>query len=129
MALEDKIDALIEALNANTKALGGAAGKASTGGSSGKSSSGKASATKKKDGISPDDFAEEFGKYLSTGSKDDKAKAKKVVGGIIKKFDAERVSKIDPDDFDDALAILKAYRDEDEDPLELFDEDDDGGMM
>lgn len=132
MSLEDKIDALTAAIEANTKALTGGAGTKSTGtkstgtkstGTKGKSSSGA-------NGVTVDQVAEAFGGYLNSGSAAAKKKAKLVVKGIVENFDAERITKIDPEQFKEAMELLAQYKDG-EDPLDLFDsdEDDDDGMV
>lgn len=128
MSLEDAINKLTAAVEANTKALGGKAPAKETAGSSKPSK--PAASSKKKDGPDLDEVVDKFGTYLNEGSAAHKKKAKKIVAAILSKFDQARVSKLEPDDFVEALDLLAQYQ-EGEDPLDVFEdeEDDDDGMM
>ena len=108
MALEDKIEELIAAIKENTAAVkGGASAPAKE---SKPSSSGKAPEKKRTTTI--DQVAKAFGSYLSTEG--DKGKA--AVRKIIAHFGVGKVSEIDEDSFDEALALLKKFQDG-EDPF------------
>lgn len=126
MSLEQKIEALTAAIEANTKVHSG--GKAPAKSTGGKSTGGKSTTGAK--GVTVDQVAEAFGGYLNSGSAAAKKKAKLVVKAIVEKFDAERITKIDPDDFKEAMGLLTEYKDGD-DPLGIFEEedDDDDGMV
>ena len=136
MSLEAKAKAfttaLIDLMTEIAASGGESPAKTTSKPASGKPASGKAAGGKKGAEITVDTVAEKFGNYLNTGSAAAKKKAKIVVKGIIEHFEAERISKIDPDQFGEALKLLKQYED-DEDPLDLFDEDgeddDDDGMV
>lgn len=122
MSVEAKAKALSDALvDLMTEIAGSGGGSTKATGS--KPASGRKPAASKKKEIMVDDLAEAFGKYLNTGNAAAKKKAKSAVQGIVANFDAERVTKLDPDNFEEALDLLKQYQDG-EDPLSLFDEDD-----
>ena len=128
MSLEEALAANTAALEANTAALTG--GKASTG-TAAKKTPAKKPAAKKPAAVTVDVVAEKFGAFLNSGSAAAKKKAKVIVKGIVDNYEAERITKIDPDSFEEAIAFLKQYQDG-EDPLELFeseDDDDDDGMV
>ena len=129
MSLEDRIAELTAAVEANTAALLGGeapARKGNTATRRGGKATGEKTTTKK--GPTVDEVAEKFGAYMTTGSAAAKKKAKQVVKAITEHFEAERVTKIDPGQFQEALDILAQYED-DEDPLGVFDEDDGDGMV
>lgn len=99
MALEDKIDALIEALNANTKALsgsGGGSGKAASGGSK------PAAAAAAKKGPTLDAVVKRYGAYMAAEGDDGKAMVRKVV----KHFDGTKISELDESKYQEALDLL-----------------------
>lgn len=128
MSLEAAIKELTEAVKANTAAQGGKAPAKST---SGTKSTSKTT-SKKKEGPDITEVAEAFGEFLNNGSTAAKKKAKKIVQAILEKLDAPRVTKLDADDLPEAMELLTAYKDDGEDPLDVFedeDEDDDGGMV
>jgi len=122
MSLELEIKALREALEANTAAL---AGGESSGKTAGKTSTRKSTAKK---ATTVDQMAKIVGAYLTEGDKADKAMAKKNVTKIVEHFDAERVSLIDPDKFDEVLQMVEAFK-EGEDPIGDGDGDDDGASL
>ena len=124
MSLEDRIAELTAAVEANTAALLG--GEAPAKKAPAKKAPAKKTTTKK--GPTVDEVAEKFGAYMTTGSAAAKKKAKQVVKAITEHFEVERVTKIDPGQFQEALDMLAQYED-DEDPLGVFDEDDDDGMV
>lgn len=129
MSLEAKTQALATAFaDLIAEIAGGSTGETKSAG--GKAAGAKGKAAGKKAGTTVDQLAEKFGAFLSSGSAAEKKKAKQIVGAIVQHFDAERVSKIDPENFDEALTMLAAYQNDD-DPLDLFDGDgdDDGGLM
>lgn len=117
--LTAKIGELIETMGGETKPAGKAPAKAS--GKTPAKSGGKKP-------TSPDAVAEAFGTYLASGSTAEKKKARQVVKAVVDKFDVERISALDASDFDEALSILKEYQ-AGEDPLEIFEEDEDEGML
>ena len=125
MSLEAALAANTAALEANTAALTGGKAPAKAAGSK------PAGRAAKKADITVDVVAEKFGDFLNTGSAAAKKKAKLVVKGIVTHFEVERITKLDAEDFPKAMELLGQYQ-EGEDPLELFDEeneDDDGGMV
>lgn len=127
MSLEAKIEALTTAVENLTAKMEGGAPAKSTGTAKPKATG---TAKAKPKGPTVDDVAEKFATYMNKGSAAAKKKAKVVVKGIVDHFEAERITKIDPDSFPEALKLLEAYEDG-EDPLELFgeEEEDDGGMV
>lgn len=122
MSVEAKTQALASALaDLITEIAGsGGASKPASKPAAGK----KPAASSKKKEIMVDDLAEAFGKFLNTGNAAAKKKAKTAVQGIVAHFEAERVTKLDPDNFEEALDLLKQYQDG-EDPLSLFEEEED----
>lgn len=120
MSLESEIKALREAIEANTAALAGSESpaKATT-----KSTGTKRTTTKT---TTVDQVAKVVGTYLTEGDKAEKAKAKKNVQKIVDHFDAERVSLIDPDKFDEVLEMVASFK-EGEDPI--GGDDDDGASL
>lgn len=124
MSLEAKIDALIEALDRNTASTnGGAEAAAPAKKAPAKKTPAKKPAAKK--GPTVDELAERFGNYMKTGTKADKAEAKANVMKIVEHFESDRITNIDPDNFQEAIDLLTQYE-EGEDPLAGEDDDDDG---
>ncbi len=128
MSLEAKIDALIEALDRNTASNSGdaAATPAKKPAAAAKKTPAKKPAAKK--GPTVDDLAERFGNYMKTGTKADKAEAKANVMKIVEHFESDRITNIDPDNFQEALDLLTQYE-EGEDPLSGDDDDDGDDIM
>lgn len=129
MSLEEAIKANTAAVEKLTAQLAKGGGSASTGSKPTGKAGGKSTSGAK--GVTVDQVAEAFGGYLNSGSAAAKKKAKLVVKGIVENFDAERITKIDPEQFKEAMELLAKYKDG-EDPLELFesdDDDDDDGMV
>jgi hypothetical protein len=124
MSLEDRIAELTAAVEANTAALLG--GDAPAKKAPAKKAPAKKTTTKKGPGV--DEVAEKFGAYMNTGSAAAKKKAKQVVKAITEHFEVERITKMDPDQFQEALDMLAQYED-DEDPLGVFDDEDEEGMV
>lgn len=93
MALEDAILALTKAVEANTKALGGAGGGKASGGS--KPSGGKKATTL-------DQVAKRYGAYMSAEGDDGKAMVRKVVNH----FGVKKISELEESQFDEALELL-----------------------
>lgn len=94
MSLEDAINALTKAVEANTKALGGAGGTKSTGGTT--------KAADKKKGPTLDAVAKRYGAYMSAEGDDGKAMVRKVV----KHFDVKKISELEEGQFEEALSLL-----------------------
>lgn len=127
--MDAHIEKLVAALDRHSAALEkfvGAAGKGAAGATGGASSGGsKPNAGKK--GPTLDDITKNFTDFMSTTDKDERTRRKEIVLGIAGKFGADRATTIDPKHFQEALDLLKAYRDDNEDPLELFGEAGDEG--
>lgn len=115
MSLEQQIEKLTAALEANTKALLGSGGGKSSGG--GSSSSGGGKSTKKE--LTVDDLGKKFSAYLAAEGDEAKANVRK----IVQKFGVKKITALDPSDFEEALAILAKLEDG-EDPFE-----DEGGSL
>lgn len=135
MSLEDKIEALTAAVEANTAALLGGeapAEKAPAKKAPAKAPAKKAPAKKPaaKKGPTADDIAKQFGEYLKTGDEDEREAAKANVKAIISHMETDRITNLDPEQYQDALDYLDAFKNGD-DPFgdgEEEEEDDDGLM-
>jgi len=124
MSLEAKIDLLIEALDRNTAAKGGDdAAPAKKPAAAAKKPAAKKTTAKK--GPTVDDLAERFGNYMKAGTKAEKAEAKANVMKIVEHFESDRITNIDPENFQEALDLLTQFE-EGEDPLGGEEEEDDG---
>jgi len=127
MSLEAAIAKLTEAVEANTAALaGGAAPSKPASKPAGGAKKAPPKKTTKKE-TTADDVVAAFGEYLKTGSKETRDEAKANVKKIVDHFGVERITLLDPENFDEALAFLKQYQDG-EDPLE-DEEEEDGDLM
>ena len=128
MSIEKLLTDLTAAVEANTAALLGGA-SADTGGET-KAPAKKAPAKKapaKKAAITVDVLAKRFGEYLKTGSKDDREVAKANVTALIAHFDTDRLTNLDPENFEEALAFLDQFE-AGEDPFGGEEEEDDDGF-
>ena len=121
MSIEKLLTELIEAIRENTAALSGSA-TSPTPKPSAKKTTAKKTAAKKSAEITVDALAKRVGEYLKTGSKEDREIATKSVMAIVKHFDAERITKIDPEHFPEVVRLLDAYE-AGEDPLADVDEE------
>ena len=117
MAIEDKIDALIAALDRNTAAHGGkastAAGKAADAAIE-KEATRAAAATAKKTAASKltlDGVKEKFLAYLGTEDKKEKAKRATQIKAITDHFGVGKIGEIDEENWKEALGYLKAFED------------------
>jgi hypothetical protein len=133
MSLEQAIKDLTAAVEANTAALAGGASKPASkpAGKAAEKPAGKAaSKPAAKKGPGPDVLAETFGLYLKTGSAAERKEAKANVKAIIDHFEVDRITNLDPEHYEEALALLEQFKDG-EDPLgdgEEEEEDDDSLM-
>jgi hypothetical protein len=99
MSLEAEIKALTEAMKENTAALkAGGGGKTSSGGTTKGSSGGKKATTL-------DQMAKRYGAYMAAEGDDAKANVRKV----IKHFGVKKISEIDENQYDEALAFLDQF--------------------
>lgn len=131
MSLEAKIDLLIEALDRNTAAKGGDdAAPAKKTAAANKPAANKTTPKKTtaKKGPTVDDLAERFGNYMKAGTKAEKAEAKANVMKIVEHFESDRITNIDPENFQEALDLLTQFE-EGEDPLGGEEEDDGDDIM
>lgn len=127
MSLEDQIAKLTAAVEANTKALGGAATKPAAGKPAGKPAAGAKKPAAKK-ATTADDIAEAFGSYLKTGDKDERDAARANVKAIISAMDVARITELEADRFDEALGYLKQFENG-EDPFEGGEAEGDDDLM
>lgn len=123
--LEEKIDALIAAINENTAvhkgiasklgaaAAGAGAGKtagAAAGGKAAGAAAGKTAANKPK-AKTIEDIRAAFGGYLSTKDKALREVRLEQVAAINNHFGVAKASDLDPKDYAEALGYLKVYED------------------
>lgn len=128
MSLEAKIEELTGKIDELIAVMGNGEAKAPAKKAPASGGAKKATTASKKKGPSPDDVAEAFGTYLTTGSATEKKKARTVVKAIVDKFEVERITALDESDYEEALQLLKDYQ-SDEDPLDLFDDEGDDDSM
>lgn len=136
MSIEKLLTDLIAAVEANTAAIqgGGAPADAPAKKAPAKSAPAKKAPAKKapakKAAITVDVIAKRFGEYLKTGSKDDRETAKANVTALIAHFETDRLTNLDPESFEDALAFLDQFE-AGEDPFGDGEEegDDDGSDL
>lgn len=136
MSLEDKIEALTAAVEANTAAveantaalLGGdaPAEKAPAKKAPAKKAPAKKAPAKK--GPTADDIAKQFGEYLKTGDEDEREAAKANVKAIISHMETDRITNLDPEQYQDALDYLDAFKNGD-DPFGDGEEEEDDDLM
>lgn len=132
MAIEKLLTDLIAAVEANTAAIQGGASaetpakKAAPAKSAPAKKAPAKKAPAKKAAITVDVIAKRFGEYLKTGSKDDREAAKANVTALIAHFDTDRLTNLDPESFEDALAFLDQFE-AGEDPFGEEEEGEDDG--
>lgn len=129
MSLEQAIKDLTAAVEANTAALAGGESKPAAKAPA-KAPAKKAPAKKaEKKGPGPDDLAEAFGAYLKNGSAAERKEAKTHVKAIIDHFEVDRITNLDAEHYEEALAMLEQYKDG-EDPLgDGEEEEEDDNLM
>lgn len=126
MSLEDKIDKLTAAIEANTAALGkGGAVKASD--KAIDAAAAKAGAGKKV--LKIDDLRKAFGEYLGTEDDDLKAARTKRMAAINKHFGVKKISELDEERWPEAMAKLKAAIAAEKVADEPADEDEDEALV
>jgi len=128
MSLEAAIAKLTAAVEANTAALeaGGGGEAPAKKAPAKKPAAGAKKAPAKKKEPTADDIAAAFGEYLKTGDADERAEAKGNVKAIIEHMETDRITNLDPEQYADALAYLKAFKDGDDPFAEEGGEDEDG---
>lgn len=132
MSLEAQIKELTEALRENTEALLSGGGAPAKGKAPAKSKADDEEKAPAKGGrkakITADVMAKKYAAFLSEGSAAEKKKAKQIVKGILEHLDAERVSAIEAENWDEAVELLTQYQNG-EDPLDILDGGDDDDAM
>jgi hypothetical protein len=103
MALEDKIDALIKSLDANTAALGKIAGAAKTAAAAGGTTTKPAG----KAAVKLEDVQKAYSAYLTVTDEDEREKRKAKVVKINEHFGVAKVTAVDPAKYGEALEVLK----------------------
>lgn len=111
MSLEDKIDALTKAVEANTAALTkiGAAAKPAAASGGGKPAAAKPAASAKPKAPTIDDLRTKFGAYLSVKDADERETRKGHVQAINDYFGVAKVTELDAANYAEALAYLAQY--------------------
>lgn len=129
MSLEESIQKLTAAIEANTKALTGGEAPAKAAGKPAAKPAGKpAGKPAAKKGPTVDDIADKFGEYMKTGDKDEREEAKTNVKAIVAHFGVSRLTEIDPENFQQALDFLDQFK-AGENPFEDEEEENEEDLM
>lgn len=132
MSLEQKIEALTAAVEANTAMLQGIAKAGAAAGTkpaaTGTKPAGTKPATTKKTGPTQEEVAERFGAYLKVSDKDERKERIANMGKINAHFGVAKITDAEPAQWKEALELLDKLE-AGEDPFEDEGEGDDGSLI